>query len=247
MRSRNHQEVQLEARPEPLMLAPARSAVIVVDLQNGYAAKGGYRDLRGRDISGADHVVANTNRILTAARAAGCTVVLLQNGWEPGQRDAGGPDSPNWHKSNPLRLMRERPQLRDKILTKGSWDFAFVDALSVAPGDLIVPKTRYSGFIGTNLDLQLRERDIRTLIVAGIASNVCVESTIRDAFFREFFCVLVEDATQQSGPALIQEAVIYNVETFFGWVSRTEAVCRALQAVPSRMHQDGADDVARRA
>jgi ureidoacrylate peracid hydrolase len=69
--------------------------------------------------------------------------------------------------------------------------------------------------------------------VAGIASNVCVESTIRDAFFREFFCVFVEDATQQSGPAFIQEAVIYNVETFLGWVSTTDAVCRALQAVPA--------------
>src|SRR5262249_32098669 len=247
MRSRNHQEVQLEARPEPLMLAPARSAVIVVDLQNGHAAKGGYRDLRGRDISGADGVVANTNRILKAARAAGCTIILLQNGWEPGLRDAGGPDSPNWHKSNPLRFMRGRPQLGDKVLTKGSWDFAVCDTLSVAPGDLIVPKTRYSGFTGTNLDLLLRERDIRTLIVTGIASNVCVESTIRDAFFREFFCVFVEDATQQSGPSFIQDAVIYNVETFLGWVSTTEAVCRALRAASSGRQQDAAEDAARSA
>src|SRR5262245_8559879 len=67
-------DIQLEARPEPLMLTPARTAVIVVDLQNGYTSKGGYRDLRGRDISGAETVVANTNRILKAARTAGCTV-----------------------------------------------------------------------------------------------------------------------------------------------------------------------------
>ena len=156
--------------------------------------------------------------------------MLLQNGWEPGQRDAGGLDSPNWHKSNPLRLMREQPQLRDKILTKGSWDFELVDSLSVEQTDLIVPKTRYSGFTGTNLDLLLRERNIRTLIVTGIASNVCVESTIRDALFREYFCVFVHDATQQSGPAFIQDAVIYNVETFLGWVSSTDAVCSALQS-----------------
>lgn len=223
-------QVQLAARPEPLMLAPARTAIVVVDLQNGYASKGGYRDLRGRDISGAETVIANTNRILKAARAARCTVVLLQNGWDPGQRDAGGPNSPNWHKSNPLKLMRERPELRDKILTKGSWDFDFVDSLSVEPGDLIVPKSRYSGFTGTNLDLLLRERDIRTLIVTGIASNVCVESTIRDALFREYFCVLVDDASHQSGPDYVQKAVIYTMETFLGWVSDTASVCDALQS-----------------
>jgi ureidoacrylate peracid hydrolase len=247
MSARDNQNIQLEARPEPLMLAPSRTAIVVVDLQNGYASKGGYRDLRGRDISGSDKVVANTNRILKAARAAGCTVVLLQNGWEPGQRDAGGPDSPNWHKSNPLRLMRERPQLRDKILTKGSWDFELVESLSVEQTDLVVPKTRYSGFIGTNLDLLLRERNIRTLIVTGIASNVCVESTIRDALFREYFCVFVHDATQQSGPAFIQDAVIYNVETFLGWVSSTDAVCGALQSalLGDNVSRDGAGYVVR--
>ena len=126
--------------------------------------------------------------------------------------------------------MRERPQLRDKILTKGSWDFELVDLLSVEPGDLIVPKARYSGFTGTNLDLLLRERDIRTLIVTGIASNVCVELTIRDALFREYFCVFVHDAAQQSGPEFVQQAVIYNVETFLGWVSDTNAVCNALRS-----------------
>lgn len=230
MSQRDGLHIQLEARPEPLILAPSRTAVIVVDLQNGYASKGGYRDLRGRDISGTETVVENTNRILMEARAAGCTVVLLQNGWEPGLRDAGGPTSPNWHKSNPLKLMRERTQLRDKILTKGSWDFELVDSLSVEPSDLIVPKSRYSGFTGTNLDLLLRERDIRTLIVTGIASNVCVESTIRDALFREYFCVFVHDATQQSGPEFVQQAVIYNVETFLGWVSDTNAVCNALRS-----------------
>ena len=240
------QHIELEARPEPLILTPAHTAVIVVDLQNGYVSKGGYRDLRGRDISGSDKVVANTNRVLKVARAAGCTVVLLQNGWEPGQRDAGGVDSPNWHKSNPLRLMREQPQLRDKILTKGSWDFELVDQLSVEQTDLVVPKTRYSGFTGTNLDPLLRERNIRTLIVTGIASNVCVESTIRDAFFREFFCVLVQDATLQSGPAFVQDAVIYNIETFLGWVSNTNAVCSALQsALPNNVRHEGARNVAR--
>lgn len=62
----------------------------------------------------------------------------------------------------------------------------------------------------------------------GIATNVCVELTIRDAYHREFFCLLVGDATSQSGPSFIQDATIYNVERFLGWVTTTDAVCAAL-------------------
>ena len=71
-------------------------------------------------------------------------------------------------------------------------------------------------------------RDIRHLVFVGIATNVCVESTIRDAYHREFICILVADATQQSGPAFIQDATLYNVERFLGWVTTTDAVCGAL-------------------
>jgi ureidoacrylate peracid hydrolase len=219
----------LPARPEPIDVDPARAAVVVVDLQNGYASPGGYRDLAGRDISGAQRVIENTLRILEVARPAGMTVLFLQNGWDPELREAGGEGSPNWHKSNPLKLMRQRPELRGKILTRGGWDYDFVDVLKPEPGDLIVPKPRYSGFSGTNLEALLRERDIRTLVFVGIATNVCVESTLRDAYFREYFCILIEDATQQAGPAFIQDATVYNVENFLGWISRTNDFCAALQ------------------
>lgn len=220
----------LEARPEPIELTLQRSAVVIVDLQNGYASPGGYRDLAGKDIGPAVEVIAKAARIVVAARAAGVTVVFLKNGWDAELKTSGGPTSPNWHKSNPLKLMRGNPELAGRILTHGSWDYEFVDALRPAAEDFVVPKSRYSGFCGTDLDNVLRARDIRYLIVIGIASNVCVESTIRDAYFREYFCVFVEDATQQSGPRFIQDAVIYNVETFLGWVSTTDAVCRALGA-----------------
>jgi ureidoacrylate peracid hydrolase len=220
--------VVVEARPEAIRLEPARTAVIVVDLQNGYVSPGGYRDLNGRDISGAPRAVENTLRVLEVARPAGLTVVLLQNGWDPALREGGGEGSPSWHKSNPLKLMRERPQLAGKILTRGGWDYALVDALKPAPTDLIVSKARYSGFSGTNLDTLLRERDIRTLVFTGIATNVCVESTLREAYFREYFCILVEDAVQQAGPQFIQDASVYNVENFLGWVAGTDDICRAL-------------------
>ena len=225
--------ISIDARPEALSLDPDQTAVIVVDLQNGYASPGGYRDLAGRDISGAPRVIENTVRILESARPAGMTVVFLQNGWDPELREAGGKNSPNWHKSNPLRLMRDRPELDGKILTRGGWDYALVDELQPAEGDLVVGKPRYSGFRGTDLDGLLRERNIRTLVFTGIATNVCVESTLRDAYFREYFCLLIEDATQQAGPAFIQDATVYNVETFLGWVTGTEAFGRARADTPA--------------
>ena len=219
----------IDARPEPVSLIPARTAVIVVDLQNGYASPGGYRDLNGRDISEAPRVIDNTIQIILTGRAAGMTIAFLQNGWDPELREAGGEGSPNWHKSNPLRLMRERPELTGKILTRGTWDYALVDALKPTAEDLVVGKPRYSGFRGTDLEGLLRERDIKTLVFTGIATNVCVESTLRDAYFREFFCLLIEDATQQAGPPFVQEATVYNVENFLGWVTGTATFCQAME------------------
>jgi ureidoacrylate peracid hydrolase len=226
--------VRVPARPEAIEFSAKRTALIVVDMQNGYGSPGGYRDIMGRNMAGLQPVIDNNVRVIDAARAAGVTVVFLQNGWDDELKNSGGPNSPNWHKSNPLKLMRGRPQLRGKILTHGSWDYDFIPAIVPRSEDLIVPKARYSGFCGTDLDGLLRARDIRHLIITGLASNVCVESTIREAYHREYFCVLVEDATQQSGQGFIHDAVLYNVETFFGWVTSTAALCDALtSAVPA--------------
>jgi ureidoacrylate peracid hydrolase len=220
--------VPLAATPEAIELPIPETALVVVDMQNGYASRGGYRDLAGRDMGPTQRVIDNTKRLVSAARRAGLTLVFLQNGWDAELKNAGGPASPNWHKSNPLKLMRSRPELRGKILTHGSWDYDFVAGLEPQAGDFVVPKARYSGFCGTDLDNVLRSRGVRHLIFAGIASNVCVESTLREAYHREYFCVFVRDATQQSGPAYVQDAVIYSVETFLGWVSDTDSVCAAL-------------------
>jgi len=227
--------VQIEARPEPIEFVPARTAVVVVDLQNGYASKGGYRDLIGRDVDPARKVVANTLRLLDAARSAGLTVVMLKNGWDSELKTTGGTHSPNWHKSNPLKTMRARPELAGRLLIHGTWDYEFVDELKPGPSDIVVEKARYSGFCGTELDNILRARDIRHLIFVGIATNVCVESTLREAYHREYFCILVADATQHSGPAFIQDASLYNVEQFLGWVSSTDAICRALAPVKAKV------------
>ena len=211
--------IMLPCRPEPIAVPASKTAVIVIDMQNAYAARGGYLDLAGFDISGAERVIKNTKAVLDVARAAGMTVIFFQNGWDADYVEAGGPGSPNYHKSNALKTMRKRPELQGKLLARGQWDYELVDDLAPQPGDIRLHKTRYSGFFHSQLDSVLRSRGIRHLVFTGIATNVCVESTLRDGFFLEYFGVVLEDATHQAGPEFVQKAAIYNIETFFGWVS----------------------------
>ncbi|NUW59231.1 pyrimidine utilization protein B [Cronobacter muytjensii] len=220
--------INLAARPEALTFAPEQSALIVVDMQNAYASQGGYLDLAGFDVSATAPVIANIKTAVAAAREAGMTIVWFQNGWDSGYLEAGGPGSPNWHKSNALKTMRRRPELYGKLLAKGGWDYQLVDELTPLPGDIVLPKPRYSGFFNTPLDSMLRARNIRHLVFTGIATNVCVESTLRDGFFLEYFGVVLEDATHQAGPPFAQQAALFNIETFFGWVSDVQSFCHAL-------------------
>jgi ureidoacrylate peracid hydrolase len=225
--------VTLPARPEPLRMKPSETAVIVVDMQNAYATEGGYVDLAGFDVSGAAGAISKTKAVLEAARAAGVTVIFFQNGWDKDYIEAGTPGSPNWHKSNALKTMRARPELAGTLLAKGTWDYAIVDELQPQQGDIVIPKTRYSGFFNTNIDSVLRARGIRNLVFTGVATNVCVESSLRDAFHLEYFGVVLEDATHHLGPDFIQKASLYNIEKFFGWVSTVADFCGAIsQSAP---------------
>ncbi len=227
------QSVVLPARPEPIGIKPSETALIVVDMQNAYATLGGYVDLAGFDISGAKASIAKTRQAVEAARAAGVLVIYFQNGWDKDYVEAGTPGSPNWHKSNALKTMRKRPELAGTLLAKGTWDYDIVDELKPEPGDIVIPKTRYSGFFNTNIDSVLRARGIRNLVFTGVATNVCVESSLRDAFHLEYFGVVLEDATHHLGPDFIQQASLYNIEKFFGWISNVADFCGAIgQAAP---------------
>ncbi len=211
--------IMLPARPEPIPVSVSQTAVIVIDMQNAYASPGGYLDLAGFDISGAAKVITEIKGVLETARAAGMPVIYFQNGWDADYVEAGGPGSPNFHKSNALKTMRARPELQGQLLAKGTWDYELVDELKPQAGDIVLHKTRYSGFFNSQLDSTLRSRGIRNLVFVGIATNVCVESTLRDGFFLEYFGVVLEEATHQAGPEFVQQAALYNIEKFFGWVS----------------------------
>jgi len=221
--------VSLPAEPASISIDLDRTALLVVDMQNAFASPGGMLDLAGIDVRPAGDIILNARLVCEAARLAGVPVVYLTIGYPPDLSTAGGTDSPNPQKELALRLMRERPELRGKLLTFGTWDFEIVPELAPLPGDVVIVKSRYSGFFGTSLDSVLRSRGVRNLRTVGIASNVCVESTIRDAYFLEYWPVMVADATMPAGSAEIQRATEYNVKTFFGWVTDAETVATALR------------------
>jgi ureidoacrylate peracid hydrolase len=220
----------LNTRPEPLQVIFEKSAIVVVDMQNAFASGGGLLDLAGIDISGAANVVRSISGVLGAARERGIHVVYLQTGYKPDLSNGGGELSPNPRKETALCLMRARPELKGQLLVEGTWDFQIVDELKPQQGDIVVLKTRYSGFAGTTLDSVLRAREIRYLFFVGIATNVCVESTLRDAYFHEYWPILVTDAAMQAGPPAAHEATIFNVESFFGWTLSSRSLIESLRA-----------------
>ena len=222
--------VRLQARPEAIDIDLERTAVVVVDMQNSFVAKGGMFDLAGFDITGSVPVIDVHRRLLAACRKAGVKVVYLMMAFKPDLSDAGDPSSPAYHKELALRMMRSRPELAGKLLIDGSWDAAIVEAVAPQPGERVIRKTRYDGFCRTELDAVLRARNIRYLLFTGVATNVCVESTARHAFFNEYWPILVEDAMNNSGPDFNRQATLWNFEHTLGWVTRSDAVIAALKA-----------------
>ena len=165
-------------------LDPARTALIVVDLQNGFMAPG-----QPAEIAPAREIVPNVNRLAAATRAAGGSVVWIQNTITPESEKSwsiylGNFANEDWG----LRMRR--------AFTPGDFGHALYPSLEVRPGDLTVRKTRFSAFVpgASELDSILRGRGINTLIVVGTATNVCCESTARDAMMLNYKIFFVSDA-----------------------------------------------------
>jgi len=222
--------VTIPAKPEPINIDLSRTAIVIVDMQNAFAAKGGMFDLLGQDISAAKGVIGRIKRTTDAARAAGVKVIYLVFQYAADLSDSGGPGSPNWHKEFGIVAMNKNPKYRGKFLIEGSWDAAIVDELTPQDGDIVIGKSRYSGFRGTKLDVVLKTYNIKYLVFTGIATNVCVESTLRDAYFLDYWPILISDGTDNAGPDITQQATLWNVQALFGWVTTSRGFIKALSS-----------------
>jgi ureidoacrylate peracid hydrolase len=224
-------EMILEAQPDKISINPSATAIIVVDMQNAFARKGGYFDLIGFDISATEKIIGSCKEIITRGREKGMKIIYLQMEFDPDLSDSGGPSSPRGRKSRASTLIREQPELKDRLHLHGAWGVDIIDELKPQPGDRVVRKQKHDGFIETNLDAILKTSEIKYLVFVGTATNICVESTLRHAFPLGYFPILISDATSPMGPSLTQEATIFNIQSTFGWVTTSEKFLSALKEV----------------
>lgn len=228
-------EIVIPANPQPIKINTEKTALVVVDMQNAFCAAGGVFDLAGNlDKAKIEKVTEVDKKVIGSCRNAGLKIVYLRMGYRPDLADTGGPDSPNYWKERALAQWREKPETKDRILTVGSWNWEIIDELKPQPGDILVNKNRYSGFLNTDLDVVLRTHGIKYLLFTGVFTNVCVESNIRDAFFHEYFPILISDGCGNMGPDYLQDATIYNVSRVFGWVATSDELMAALKNVYAR-------------
>jgi ureidoacrylate peracid hydrolase len=223
-------KVTVPAEPEPIDLDLDRTALIVVDMQNAFCSRGGTLDVIGAfDEIRTRRIIEADKQVIEGARRRNVRIIYLRMAYQPDLSNAGGPESPNYWKELALVKMRRDPQLNGRFLTIGGWDWQIIDELGPAPGDIIVDKNRYSGFANTALDSILRTNNIKYLVFIGIATNVCVESTLRDAYFHEYFPVIAGDACGNVGPDFTQQATLWNVAAVFGWVTNSKDLVTALE------------------
>ena len=226
----NERLATLDTTPEPLGIDLDRTTVVCVDMQNAFVREGGMFDLAGWPTEGARANIEPTKRIIEAARAGGVSVVYVTMSFDPDLMNAGGPESPNYHKEIGMILLRERPDVADKAIIHGTWGEQIIEELTPLPSEPVVRKQRYSGFAGTNLDLVLKTANTKYCVFIGGATNVCVSATLMDAFSLDYWPILVSDAVFSQCPPVTVEATIWNVENIFGWVTDTAAVAKAFGA-----------------
>ena len=229
--------VELDAEPDRIALDLARSAVIVVDMQNDFGSQGGIFDHAGIDISIIRRAIDPTRKVLAAARNAGIKIIYLKMGFRSDLSDLGAEDSPNRmrHLQFGVGQASVAPDSREgRFLIRDTWNTDIVAELTPETGDLVLYKHRFSGFYETELDNILQRLEIRNLIFTGCTTSICVESTIRDAMFRDYRCVLLADCTGEPiGGDLARsnhEASLLTIQTFLGWVSDSERFVLAVKA-----------------
>ncbi len=187
-------------------LDPARSAILVVDMINEFCKPGGKMVLPGYEV-----LVEPQLRVIEAARAVGAPVIWI-------------------HDSHRKNMRRDREFLkRTPHGEEGTWATEIIDDLGTRPDEIHVIKHRYSSFFQTDLDLVLKDMLIDQVVVFGVVTNICVRSTVHDAFFNGYEVVVPRDCCAATGPRE-QESTLYDIATHFGVVSDSRAVVAALRS-----------------
>jgi ureidoacrylate peracid hydrolase len=207
---------------------PQHTAVLLVDVQNDFCAKGGAMHREGRDLSLVQAMVPRLANFIEAARAAGVKCVWIRNVYNTG---------PNWYLSEvwleQAKRRRNGAYVQYPVCEPGAWNGDFYQ-VRPQPDEVIVTKHRYGAFESTDLDLVLRSMGVRTVIMTGIATNVCVETTARQAFLRDYYVVFASDCTATYSQAQ-HDATLSNIDQYFGQVVQAEEVMACWQPAAARL------------
>lgn len=218
--------ITLAAEPYPLDFDPATTALILIDMQRDFLEPGGFGALLGNDVNLLRDTIEPCRAVLAAARTAGLLVIHTREGHRPDLSDAP-----------PSKLARGRlatrigdPGPMGRILIRGEPGHDIVPELYPQPGEPVLDKPGKGAFYQTDLQLLLANRAIRSLIVCGVTTEVCVHTTVREANDRGYECVVPADCTGSYFPEF-QTAALAMIRAqggIFGWVSDADRVVRAL-------------------
>lgn len=207
---------------EPVMLeslreriTPQHTALLIIDMQKDFCVEGmGASRRPGRDLTRTRAIIPNLAKLRQAARNSGALVAHIGFLTLPNHLSDGGP----W-----LSQRRRATYASDSFAMANSAGAEFISELTPQDGEITIHKHRYSGFKGTDLDMILRAQEIRTCIVTGVSTNVCVESTLRDAFEHGYYVVVPSDATASWSKEL-GESTLQNVTHRFGLVTTADDI-----------------------
>jgi nicotinamidase-related amidase len=222
---------RLAAEPKDCTIDLARTAMIVIDMQNDFCHPDGWLASIGVDVMPARAPIAPLQRLLPALRTAGVPIVWVNWGNRPDRLNL----SPALlHVYNPtgtgVGLGDHLPKTGAAVLEKDSWSAAIVDELAPAPSDIKVDKCRMSGFWDTPLDSILRNLGVTTLLFGGVNADQCVLHTLADANFLGYDTLLVGDCSATTSPAYCWDATLYNIKQIFGFVVPSRSLLEALAA-----------------
>ncbi len=191
-----------------------RTALIVVDMQNGFCRDGGSSD-KIFTIDQCKAAIGPCVKLIRAARSVKVPIIYTRIVWRADYRDGG------------VLTDELIPALKEiQCCAEGSWDAELIDEMDPQPEDFIIDKNRYSAFYGTPLGSILSSMDIRHLVVCGVTTNICVETTVRDAAQRDFRVFVPRDATGEVAPER-HEWALTTIDTRFGWVIDSDDVLTA--------------------
>ncbi len=216
----------VDAQPYPFILDPACAALLIIDMQRDFLEPGGFDAALGNDVTLLRSAIAPAGRVLRRCRAAGIMVVHTREGHRPDLSDL----APAKRARGNLVTGIGDPGPMGRILVRGEPGHDIVAELAPAPGEPVVDKPGKGAFYATDLEAMLRGRGIRQLLVCGVTTEVCVNTTVREANDRGFDCLVLEDCTGSYIPEFHQAgiAMIKAQGGIFGWVAPSAALLAAL-------------------